>query len=892
MSHPRANIVNGAIAAIAHHSPLQDDDDDDLDDICPVCESECTCRKKSTPSTAPAPSASSSLSSVPSAPQPASAGKHPLKIKLTLPPNLKARKPPATHASTTAGAHLGTVGAGPSSSKAPAHLAAAAPAPKRRGRPPKALAAARKKAAADDMEYRARGMTGTSARVRQVYQPPAPSARASTADLSDSTLSDYPTFVPAASESTHSSSSESSDSSIDSDSDDDNHHTVRNESRQANSTKLLPGHLGHTKKRGNNKWENKPRRKSVGPDGDEQEDESSEDSGESSDDSSEDGDDEDDGEDDAEADVEADVEGGGLLADAHEDLDDESEETHSRIGVSFGYSDDDEESNFDADIFFANLDDSDSGDASSPEARYSSLGAFGDEDVELMGSFSADEEDALLLMDIDPSVQLRRTGGEFEIGVDLDGLSFGWDGQHLFSNSGSDGLGLSLGFSAMDEDENMGSMSGSDDTASWEGSNAGTIVLQESDGETTEDELVDSDGLPNPRAMMLFKWPTTISAINPLSTMSPSAVRDPPTNASPSTRIALASMHRGSPPAPSPADILAGRVSVEELEDIEMERLEKEKKVRSRCSGVPLMGEFVVQDDIHAGRRTAVVGAGCEAPSFFPRPVRIHHPVEPMQHDITPSEDMDMSPMRPPLTTESSEDAQDMSQSYASELSSTEAIELDDVLDSSLLDSEPPTEELETDIPGSQSESSPIKPGASPHLHNLSRWDRIPMATFRRTRESATASGVDGAVSDGGLGVLPYHRNIGAMMGGMSLFPNPPRPLGLDKMSRASARKRKGRHSHGSSPTLLPARDGVLGSPFVPAASSGSPYQSSKSKKEIKKEKAMMKRKMVAKSSQYRYHQPYRSHHHHPNHKSRATNAVQRAGFSSGASSSIPSLSI
>ena len=165
-----------------------------------------------------------------------------------------------------------------------------------------------------------------------------------------------------------------------------------------------------------------------------------------------------------------------------------------------------------------------------------------------------------------------------------------------------------------------------------------------------------------------------------------------------------------------------------------------------------------------------------------------------------------MSAMHPPLTTESSEDAQELSQSYTSELSSTEAIELDDVLDSSLLDSEPPTEEFETDVPGSQSESSPVKSTASPHLQNLSRWERIPMATFRRTRESAVASGVDGAASDSGLGVLPYHRNIGAMMGGMSLF-TPPRPLGLDKMSRASARKRKVRHSHGPSPTLLPARD-------------------------------------------------------------------------------------
>lgn len=250
--------------------------------------------------------------------------------------------------------------------------------------------------------------------------------------------------------------------------------------------------------------------------------------------------------------------------------------------------------------------------------------------------------------------------------------------------------------------------------------------------------------------------------------------------------------------------------------------------------------------------------------------------------------------MRPALTTESSEDNQEFSQqSYTSDISSTEAIELDDVLDSSLLDSEPPTEDFDTDVPASQSESSPIKLGASPHLHNLSRWDRIPMATFRRTRESATASGVDGAVSDSGMSALHFHRGIGAMMGGVPLF-TPPRPLGLDKMSRASARKKRARTSHGSSPTLLPARDAVLGSPFVPAASSGSSYNghTNKSKKEIKKEKAMMKRKMVAKTSQHRYHQPSRHHSHHPNHKSKATNAVQRTGFSSGASSSIPSLSI
>ena len=231
-------------------------------------------------------------------------------------------------------------------------------------------------------------------------------------------------------------------------------------------------------------------------------------------------------------------------------------------------------------------------------------------------------------------------------------------------------------------------------------------------------------------------------------------------------------------------------------------------------------------------------------------------------------------------------------ESYASD-SMTEAIDLDDVLDSSFLDTEPSIRDCETDIADSLSQSSPMKPSTSPHLHNLSRWDRVPMATFRRTRESATASGVDTAASDNGLNALQYHDGIGSMMGGMSLF-TPPRPLGLDKMSRASARKKKGRHSYNSSPTLLPSRDGVLGSPFVPTAGPSQQGYTNKTKKELKKEKAMMKRKMTTKASQHRSYHPYRAHyhHHHPNHKSRATNAVQRTGFPSSASSSIPSLTI
>ncbi|KAI0763752.1 hypothetical protein BD413DRAFT_616090 [Trametes elegans] len=913
MPLPYAHIVSGGPSSFAHPSPLPDEDEDELDDICPVCESECTCPKKSAPtpaSTATEPSASSTPSSAPSSGRnqplqwhPSHGGKNPLKIKLTL---SKARKAAVAN-STRTSAHLGP-DPGPSTARAGKSITAAVP--KRRGRPPKALAAkynAKKKAAADDMEYKARGTTATAHTVRKPYQLPAPAAGA---DLSDSTLSDYPTFVPAASESTHSSSSESSDSEITSESDDDDEqpetmYQARTDDGMRQSTKLLPSHVGQTQRRrdrgSGNKWEVRPRKKSVGA-GDDDDEESSAESGDSSADSSEDGDDENDEEDEAEADVEPEpeVEEGGVLALTEVDMDpdDDDDERRSCIGITFpgnGWSDDEE--SFDADLFFANLDGSSDSGASSPEEHYAELRNFTSDTV-ISGSFSADEEDALLLMDLDPSVQLRRSDDAFEIGVELDNL-FGWDGGLLFTNSDlPDSLDLSFDMGAPDEDTDMYSASGSDVTdsdGSDSGSGTGTVVLQESDGDTTEDELVDSDGLPNPRAMMLFRWPSTVSAINPLSTVNPFA--SPPPDASPSTRIALASIstQRRSPP-PTPADILAGKISMDDLEDIEMDK-ERFSPVRRR-RGVPIMGEFATQG-VNMPKQAAVVDGGREVPSFYPRPVRVIKP-EPEQQQEAPVESQDafMSSLRPPLPTESSDEVtQSMSQqSYTSDLSSTEVIELDDVLDSSMLDSEPSAQDCETDVPDPQSQSSPLK---GSHIQSLSRWDRIPMATFRRTRETATASGVDGAVSDTGLGALPF-RGIGTLMGGgLPLFAPP-----LDKMSRASARKRKSRHSHSHHPSpTLSARDGMLGSPFAPApggSGSGSGQfppgqgQQNKSKKEMKKEKAMMKRKLVAKSSQYRYQQPHRAHHHHhhlPNHKSRATGSVQRASFA-GAGSSIPSLTI
>ncbi|KAK7687966.1 hypothetical protein QCA50_009185 [Cerrena zonata] len=253
--------------------------------------------------------------------------------------------------------------------------------------------------------------------------------------------------------------------------------------------------------------------------------------------------DEDEDEEDAEVVADADVEGEGLLASAGEpdEIDeDESLTGDGKLGVSFGgvptgwSEEDDEESSFDADLFFANLEESSDSD-DSPHVLH---------DAADSDTLSADERDALLLMDVDSSTHIRRSNSDLEFGVSLHGLSFGWEG--ILSRTDPTSLDVDLGVTT-EYDVDMTASSdvestGDDTTTILEDPG---IILDETDGETTEDELVDANGLPNPRAMMLFQWPTTVpvtnQSINPMSTMSSSTSSShsgtnfsPPLDASPS----------------------------------------------------------------------------------------------------------------------------------------------------------------------------------------------------------------------------------------------------------------------------------------------------------------------------------------------------------------------
>lgn len=206
-----------------------------------------------------------------------------------------------------------------------------------------------------------------------------------------------------------------------------------------------------------------------------------------------------------------------------------------------------------------------------------------------------------------------------------------------------------------------------------------------------------------------------------------------------------------------------------------------------------------------------------------------------------------------------------------SQPSTTDAIDLDDVLDSSYLDSEPMSQGYDIQ-PFDQSILSDSAASGT-HMHSLSRWDRIPMATFRRTRE--IASNMEGSASDTGLSV--YH-GMRSLLGSAMLT----QPKHSDRKSGA-ARKRSSKGKSGHPLAMndpLSLRDGDR----TPTSSAHQTPKSSK--KEVRREKAMMKRKMMAKPAPYR-HQQQHTHHHLPNFKSRASSSMQRMGSHGGSSPSF-----
>ena len=268
----------------------------------------------------------------------------------------------------------------------------------------------------------------------------------------------------------------------------------------------------------------------------------------------------------------------------------------SYIGIATGWSED-EESSFDADVFFAGLSDSDSG----PELP------------------TLPAHDGSSVTTIEPS-SLALAQGIFEI-------TEGWDGSVIFTNGLQDGQGLLdwdfeanaaqlLIETATASDPNSGSdvrMSESEgDMGDSEDENDGLEEVESNDGDTTDEELVDDRGLPTVRAMRLFRPPVTpLFSINPLSTMSPGPrVRDVMSNQS-----------------PQPSDILAGRGFGDEDEDAPEPPMSDISSIILSASSdrgtlrFPLMGMFEASR-AESLRHAVIDGSSPAVPSPFRRSSR------------------------------------------------------------------------------------------------------------------------------------------------------------------------------------------------------------------------------------------------------------------------------
>ncbi|KAG5338676.1 hypothetical protein C0989_006644 [Termitomyces sp. Mn162] len=740
--------------------PLSFPDDDDDDDICPVCDGECTCKPQ--PQRPPAPV------SIP-----------PLKIKLSL-----AKRDPQ-----------------PSSSQ-----------PKRRGRPPKALAATRPKTPKKTSRRVASTDFSDLSDVDRRYASPD--------DDDDAQSGLFPTFVSASAFSSRASSSDAESSELSSFDDSDSSIEAEEEKfivsemeGRARVRRELFGDDVPKKRDPHNAWVIRPRKKSVGP-----------------------------------SDVEMDVDTDATEdedVDEDEDADPDEEETDERttgagyVGLATGWTEDEDESSFDADLFFANLSDSeDHGSSSMSDGE----GDNGDHsDIEsVVASIPT-------LPSMPPELEIQER----------------WDGQIVFTNGLREGQGMldrDFEAHALSFAETSPSSSPESDVEMSDVDDGGYEQdADEGDGETTDEELVGEDHLPNERAMRLFMTPFSVSAINPMSTMSPAVSPGPRDRRSFSRSI----------DSPKPADILSGRVfwDSDDHDEYEESTMKSSSQVSSTTQG-PRRGHFAVPtkdarqaiiDDLHKDipsphprfrrRRTSFAHLK-SVEDMLQRRLAIHQP--PILCASLPLH----APAVDKVVTMAPE----------TEMANAELVDLDDVLEPSILDPEPSdTQTISTD-----NESRKL-------LRSFNRWDVVSVGAFRQSRESAEG----GWASES----TPANKtDYGSMMKSSPLSTM----LWHNKANTSPRRSRK--MSVIISPVILPVRDGDR-------TPTNSHHQQNnqrndnyphKTRKELRRERKLKRKSYGALHQTHQRHQHHHQHQHHPNMKSRSTSSSQRNNFFS----SVPPLNI
>ncbi|KAJ7050550.1 hypothetical protein C8F01DRAFT_1178774 [Mycena amicta] len=600
-SHPHTVSIGGA-------SPIQDDEDND---ICPVCDGECTCANIPQPATPKLPS---------------------LKIKLTIPPSMLAKqrvnKPPGQTTSVYAAAG-GT------------HT------PKRRGRPPKAVRIkpgtsfypSKKAAVANKLKGKKNTLkkSSTTKRKRAVQSSDSSSELSDVDDHYHNGTASLPTFIPASVLSSTDSDVPSS-SGFDSDSSmEAEEKTLNKNSEKARVRRELLGNESPSRRNLHDDWVIRPRKRSVGP-----------------------------------SDAEMEVDSDATEDDEQEEQEQEAEEDDDEadglrvgsgyIGLATGWSED-EESSFDADLFFSNLSDSDDDDD--------------DDDPSL-----PDEHDE------------RADDGDQS---DLDSIPFDL-------NPDWDVFGRGRGLLDVDFEvtANLVPTSASQSQATLPDED----ITDDFEGDTTDEELVGDDHLPNERAMRMFILPFSVSSINPLSTMSPSS--------SPVPRNRRPFASQGTIDFPKPADILSGRVFLDDS-DIHDDYDEdvSAPSVSSKGNG-PRTGAFVPNDTASA------IIDDTHSDVLSPHPhVRISPKSAPLRRLSLPS------------TSQPSFQLLSSSELTTSPELPAQTMDLDDVLDAAYLDPEP-SEELS---------ASPTEQSRK-HL-NLSRWgwgSDTPTADYGKVLKSSPLS--------------------------------------------------------------------------------------------------------------------------------------------------------
>ncbi|EGN92209.1 hypothetical protein SERLA73DRAFT_191469 [Serpula lacrymans var. lacrymans S7.3] len=632
---------------------------------------------------------------------------------------------------------------------------------------------------------------------------------------------------------------------------------ILTEERRQNKARVrreLLGEEGNKRKDPHNNWVIRPRKRSVGLSDVDMESDSDDatEGDEEAEDEEEEGDDED------------------------EDVDGQSSSV-AYAGVATGWSEDDE-STFDADIFFANLSDIGSDDGSSTN-----------DEAGLQSDTIPDESAAA---DIISSIQRSM---DFEV-------TEGWDGQIVFTNGLSEGQGMvDIDFetsaaqlvaedsATVSQDSDVSMHSTDEEDGEYE---EGECELGESDGETTEEELVDENGLPTSHAMTLFRWPSSVSAINPLSTVSPTV------SPSPHDRRTFGYNSQDLRDSPRPADILAGKVFWDESDEFDHPdgRIGQNSSVTVSRGGAPIMGQFSTESD--SPQKTAILtGSNKDIPSPFPRLLRNKGRLRSSSTGSFSSMDFrgraTSRPSSLSISTSSSfpvpSSEEPLSQT-SPELPPTEPFDLDDVLDSSYLDSEPSDNHIFSST-ASEGESHR-------HMQNLSRWDRIPMGTFRRTRETTSITGDVGGSSN--WSSEPQNANTASdALSYTNMMKSSPLSTmlwhGKGQNAKGSRRKSKAHMNVIISPVLLPIRDGDR-TPTLAATDqtlhTNSHNHQQKSRKELRREMKMKRKNCGPVHQHHRHHQQQHHYHHHlPNMKSRSTASMQRTNFFSSPSS-VPPLNI